>query len=98
MRPIKWLEKDYTVVQTEYDAGWISFWIKDPHGNDVKSFSSSSKALKWWESNKEKLLKDAESPAWRKARREAEKLVRRMGGNLSLLPEDEQKEWIEECL
>ena len=92
------LQKGYTLVQTEYDPGWISFWIKDPHGEDIKSFSSVKKAMDWWDMSKDERLEGAETPAWRKARKEAEKLVRKMGGDLNTLPAEEQKEWIEECL
>ena len=97
MKTIRTLGKDYYLIQTDYE-GWISFWIIDPHGEDVKSFSSVQRALDWWQVKKKEMLNEAESPKWRKARREAEKLVKKMGGNFDLMPQEEKDGWIKECL
>jgi hypothetical protein len=48
--------------------------------------------------NKKEILNTAESPERLKARKEAEKLVRKMGGNFALMTKEEQDGWIEECL
>ena len=98
MKIVRELEKGYTIIQTEYDPGWISFWIRNPHGEDVETFSSVKRAMDWWELKKKEILKVAETPAWRKARKEAEKLVKRMGGDLYSMPPEELREWIKECL
>lgn len=97
MKIIRELEKGYKITQTDFE-NWISFWIIDPHGEDVKSFQSVKRATDWWEVNKKELSEKSETPEWRKARQEAAKLVKRMGFKLELLPEDEQKEFIEQCL
>lgn len=94
---IKELEKGFLIVQTDIE-NWISFWIKDPHGEDVKSFTSSYKAQVWWDFNRKFLLENSDTPAILKARKEARKLVKQMGINFNKLSKEEQDEWIEECL
>ena len=96
---IEKLEKDFTLIQTNFE-NWISFWIVDPHGEDIKSFPSSARARVWWESNMKIILNQerAESPERLKARNEARKLVKRMGLKFDKLSKHEQDEWIEEIL
>ena len=96
---IQELEKGFTLIQSNTE-NWISFWIIDPHGEDVKSFSSSARARIWWEINMKKVLNQerAESPKKLKARNEARKLVKRMGLNFDKLSNEEQEEWIGEVL
>ena len=97
MKLIKVLSKDYKLFQTDFE-NWISFWIIDPHGEDVKSFASVQRAMDWWEVNKKEILEESETPEWRRARQEATKLVRRMGVSLDSLPKEEQEQFIRECL
>jgi hypothetical protein len=97
MKVVRELENGFTIVQTNYE-GWISFWIKDPHGEDVETFASVARAMKYWEEKGGIMVDKSESPERLKAHKEARKLCKRMGINLDSLSKEEQEEWIEECL
>ena len=96
MNVIKHLEKGYQLIQTNYE-GWVSFWIRDPHGDDIETFASVKRAMDYWKMNKKDILSGAETPEYRRAKNEVKKLVRRMGGNFDLMPKEEQNAWIKEC-
>jgi hypothetical protein len=94
---IKDLSSGFKIVERSYEDDYY-FWIVDGHRNDVKTFSSSTRARKWWELNMKDLTEKSESPARLKARKEVKKLVKRMGINFDKLTTKEQEEWIQQVI
>lgn len=98
-RTVKTLDRGYSIIEQDTRnvnlggvSGWISYFIVDKNGDNIESFSSVQRAVRWWELNGGSL----DEVFNESLEKEAKKLTKRMGIKWDTLSLEEKQEWIDE--